>query len=160
MTNHTWTLVSALAGDRVPGVEVSDPECPIDIHDYPEAVEWAEAQGWGNDPNELVYVIPDDGTEVPTGYPTYRIEPDINLSEQTAQHIADELNDWCRQQSGLDVIVDFAEGTVGSEPYQRDQLKPIRLPRWQRVYRIDYEREYDASGIEDDFDDIKRGANE
>lgn len=65
-------LISALQHDRVPGVEVSTPECPIDIHDYPEAVAWAQAQGWGPDPAELIYVA-DADAQISPGYPTYQL---------------------------------------------------------------------------------------
>lgn len=73
-TPRVVILISAMSGDSVPGVEVSDPECPIDIRDYPEAMTWASAQGWNyEDSDELVYVADaDDG--IPGGFPTLRLE--------------------------------------------------------------------------------------
>lgn len=67
------TLVSATQGDTVPGVEISDPDCPIDWHNLPaDAKAWAEAQGYGADDTELLYVL-DAGHGAPEGFPTRTI---------------------------------------------------------------------------------------
>ena len=67
----TYMLISAVPGDRVPGTEVSAPDCPIDIHDYPDAVAWARSHGWGDDLDELVYVADPSEAGDLTGWPTY-----------------------------------------------------------------------------------------
>lgn len=69
----SYILISATSSDRVPGVEVGDPDCPIDIHNYPEAVAWAEAQGWG-DPDEMIFVVKEGEEDIPAGFPTYYLE--------------------------------------------------------------------------------------
>lgn len=75
-----YTLISANTGDLVPGVELSDPDCPLAWDDLPEdAQEWAEAQGYdGEDDSELLYVLMDDDEDegVPAGFPAYRVAPD------------------------------------------------------------------------------------
>lgn len=69
------TLISATQGDQVPGTEISDPECPIEWGDLPaDAQQWAEAQGYGEDESELLYVVPPED-EAPEGYPTYLNRP-------------------------------------------------------------------------------------
>jgi len=70
-----FTLISALAGDRIPegAVELSDPSCPFSWASLPPSAQrWAEEQGYGSDDAELLYVLPGDA-EV-HGWPTYRIE--------------------------------------------------------------------------------------
>lgn len=77
VTLTTYILVSALSGDAVPGIEVSDPECPVDITAHPAALAWARAQGWGIDDDELVYVVDprvDDVDAVPSGSETFRLD--------------------------------------------------------------------------------------
>lgn len=72
----SYLLVSATTSDRTPGVEVSDPECPINIEDHPAALAWAQEQGWGNDPDELIYVVAagsDEADEIPDGLPVYQL---------------------------------------------------------------------------------------
>lgn len=95
-----YILVSALVGDRVDGIEVSDPKCPIDLRDHPDAMAWAEGQGYGPDnPDELVYVQRADEADVPAGFESYRLEVpkagrprvgpalNIRLPEETIAHL-------------------------------------------------------------------------
>lgn len=68
------TLVSATQGDIVPGVEISDPDSPIEWADLDDAArQWAEQQGYGDDDSELLYVLT-EGQEPPDGFPTLTIE--------------------------------------------------------------------------------------
>lgn len=72
-TPGQFTLVSAATGDRVPGVEISDPESPISWeHLPPDAQGWAEAQGYGSDDAELLYVLR-DGEQAPAGSVSYQV---------------------------------------------------------------------------------------
>lgn len=65
------TLVCAVQGDQVPGVEISAPDSPIEWADLPaDARAWAEAQGYGKDDAELLYVLSDDDS-APAGYSTF-----------------------------------------------------------------------------------------
>jgi hypothetical protein len=71
----SYLLISAAVGDQVAGVEVSDPACPFDIGAHPDALAWAEGQGYGLDcPDELIYVQTVGEEQVPTGFATYRVE--------------------------------------------------------------------------------------
>lgn len=96
-TTKRYTLISAATNNRtpgVPGVKVSDPDCPINIHDHPGAVAWAEAQGWGlDDPDELVYVL-DDEEEAPAGFPLYRIEVEAAPPTTEEHELLAWLGDW------------------------------------------------------------------
>ncbi len=67
------TLVSANAGDTVPGIEISDPDSPITWESLPAAAQqWATEQGYGDDDSELLYVLKSDD-EVPGGFPSYQL---------------------------------------------------------------------------------------
>lgn len=96
---HTVTLVSAVVGDRVDGIEVSDPECPINLPDYPDAVDWATRQGWAGDDNELVYVLAEDA-EVPAGFPVYRLEVEATGPRCTHEGRHDYQNGRCALAPG------------------------------------------------------------
>lgn len=70
----TVTLISARAGDRVPGHELADPECPEvpGLLDRPDVTEWLARQGYSpEDPDELVYLTLGEAEEVeiPEGFP-------------------------------------------------------------------------------------------
>lgn len=67
------TLVSAAPGDAVPGVELSDPDCPITWPELPKpAQKWASSQGYGPDnPDELLYVLSQEDS-VPSGFKSFR----------------------------------------------------------------------------------------
>lgn len=80
-TTATYTLVSALPGDLVPGVEASDPDCPISLVDHPEGAAWAEFHGWGEDLDELIYVLT-PWQAAPAGFPTTHIT--VQLDNWTA----------------------------------------------------------------------------
>ncbi|WP_239404621.1 hypothetical protein [Frankia sp. Cj3] len=72
-----YIFVSAIAGDRVPGIEISDPDCPVTWDDLPqEARRWARTQGYGGDEGELLYVLT-PGQDVPDGHPSLAIEMDL-----------------------------------------------------------------------------------
>ena len=71
---NDYVLISAMTGDHVHGVEVSDPDCPIDIQQYPDALDWATRQGWGPDASdELIYVQPAEDRDVPDGFASYLV---------------------------------------------------------------------------------------
>jgi len=68
---ETVTLVSAYAGDRIPGIEISDPTSRVSWDDLDdETQEWAWSLGYGPDnPDELLYILP-PGVEVQPGFPS------------------------------------------------------------------------------------------
>ena len=71
----TITLVSAQTGDRIPGHELADPDCPSipGLLDRPDVQEFMDANGYGpDDPDELMYLITED-EDIPDGYPTLTI---------------------------------------------------------------------------------------
>jgi hypothetical protein len=76
MVDVVW-LVSARAGDIVPGVEISDPDCPEipGLLDRPDVREFMKENNYGlGDPDELVYLIRDEDTELPPGLPALRVD--------------------------------------------------------------------------------------
>ena len=69
---RTYTLVSAVSGDQVPGVEISDPACPVQWERLPaDAQAWAQEQGYGRDDDELLYVL--EGSENVESHPSLRV---------------------------------------------------------------------------------------
>ncbi len=63
----TYILISALAGDRVPGVEISSPESPVEWADLPRSAQsWAVELGYGSE-GELLYVA-DESAAIPLGF--------------------------------------------------------------------------------------------
>jgi hypothetical protein len=72
----TVTLISALAGDRVPGTELADPECPQfpGLEDRPEVKAFFAENNYGSDePDELMYLVTDMDQEIPAGFPTLTV---------------------------------------------------------------------------------------
>ena len=70
----TYTLISATVGDHLelPGVEISDPDCPISYDDLSDDdAQWAEYNGYGADETELLYVV--EGETTWPGWPTRTI---------------------------------------------------------------------------------------
>lgn len=72
-----YTLVSAHPGDRVPGHELADPDCPEvpDLLEQDEVTAFFAAQGYGPDePDELMYLVTEDQTaEIPDGFPALTV---------------------------------------------------------------------------------------
>lgn len=71
------TLVSALQGDKVPGIELSDPDCPEipGLMESKRVKEFFEENSYGTDPDELMYLVLDKGDHdaIPDGFPTLDI---------------------------------------------------------------------------------------
>jgi hypothetical protein len=65
------TLISALPGDRVPGHELADPDCPDipGLTERPEVQAFFDANRYGTDDDELMYLVTDPDAEVPAGHP-------------------------------------------------------------------------------------------
>lgn len=73
----TATLISAAPGDRVPGHELTDPDCPAipGLNDRPEIRAFLAEHGYGPDePDELMYLVLDDDAEIPSGLPTLHVQ--------------------------------------------------------------------------------------
>ncbi|MEV8324527.1 hypothetical protein [Kitasatospora sp. NPDC056731] len=76
----TIYLVSAAPGDRVPGHELADPDCPS-AH-FPGLLERQDVTAWLNaipynddSPDELVYLVTeDDPGTIPAGFDTLMLE--------------------------------------------------------------------------------------
>lgn len=74
-------LVSARQGDQAPGVEISDPACPIGWGDLDGAAKrWAAEGGYGSDASELLYVVTDNqgGAGLPIGFEAHRLPPETS----------------------------------------------------------------------------------
>jgi len=71
------TLVSANPGDRVPGHELGDPDCPDvpGLTDNHEVQAFFTEHGYGPDqPDELMYLVPQDNVDdIPDGFPTLTV---------------------------------------------------------------------------------------
>ncbi|MFF2852713.1 hypothetical protein ACFVT5_41430 [Streptomyces sp. NPDC058001] len=73
----TIALVSAESGDRMPGHELADPDCPEipGLLDRPDVEAFMEENGYGPDnPDELMYLVTEDDLDsIPDGFPTLTI---------------------------------------------------------------------------------------
>lgn len=83
------TLISAHAGDSVPGVELA--ECDgqpwIEILDLPQVKKFFATQGYGPDnPDELMYAVEGD-EEIPTGFPTLTVSTALVAQEKRALEV-------------------------------------------------------------------------
>lgn len=69
----TVFLISAAPGDRVPGHELADPECPQvpGLLERSDVTRWLASVGYGPDSDdELVYLLTEqDPGSVPPGFP-------------------------------------------------------------------------------------------
>jgi hypothetical protein len=71
----TVVLISANPGDRVPGHELGDPDCPdvVGLTEHPAVVEFFTAHQYDADhDDQLMYLVTDD-TEIPAGFPALSV---------------------------------------------------------------------------------------
>jgi hypothetical protein len=64
-------LVAAEPGDRVPGHELADPDCPEypGLLERPDVAAWLDRIGYGpNEPDLLVYLAAEDDGGIPAGF--------------------------------------------------------------------------------------------
>lgn len=68
-------LISALPGDTVPGHELADPDCPAipGLLDRPQVADFLARHHYGQDPDELVYLVTGEEAAIPSGFPALRV---------------------------------------------------------------------------------------
>lgn len=150
----TYTLISAVQGDRMPegAVEISDPDCHISWGDLPkDAQAWASSQGYGDD-GELLYVV--RGQPTLEGWTTYAVDvPAVRIASRfpgrtgPLYHLLEEVMDRfdMRRQDAeaaihaiLDLLIaiDGAKVVLGEEPVrpELEKYNPYDLDRHVWIY--------------------------